>query len=499
MKKYRWFKIDTASIMFTCLSTKKWGRSFRMAVVFKDEDVNPEILKKAAVDVAKRYPVTHTRLKKGFFWNYQEVTDVLPEIREEFSRPLLPITMNSDGRPDFRLVYYKRRLAFECAHHLGDGKGASEYFNALVERYCELCDNPNSEYIPSQAKEDELINAFDKYFQKGGEKPGYGVEEAYHIPGEIEPGFLQLIFAIGNVDDIYKKSKEKQLTVTEFIAAAAILGTIRQAKEPINKVISMAIPVNLRKFFPTDSVRNFTIQSKIDFNPQGKTDWTFDEIADSIRGQLKKRLTTEELQKTLNKFGGLANNPVIKVVPNFIKLPVIRMLQHKNHAADTTIITNTGDSNISPKIKDRIERVDGVNGDTSGYGLISTCSVCSGNGLINLCFSVCSHDVSWPRECIRALAEQGVPFRIESTHNNEETDEYNVEEGKKCEKCNVDLSQSYGICPLCGEKAVEGEIRVKNLKPAPYPHNAPVKPAEKSKKYKTGTDAEKIKAYFNLK
>lgn len=495
MKKYLWMKIDTASIMFTCLSSKKWGRTFRMAVVFKDEDINPEVLKQAAEDVKLRYPGTYSTLKKGFFWNYQEFTDLLPEIREEFSRPLLPITLRNDGRPDFRLVYHKRRLAFECAHHLGDGMGASKYFNALIERYCELCDNPESKNLFEEPKDDELVNAFNKYYQKGGEKAKDDDVEAYQIPGKIEKGFLQLIFAISSVDDIHKKAKDRNLTITEFIASAVILGTIRQAGKPIDKVISLAIPVNLRKYFPTDTVRNFTIQSKIDFDPKNRTDWTFDEITDVVRGQLKERLTTENLQKTLNKFGSLANNPVIKVVPNFIKLPVMRKIQHSSHSANTTIITNTGDAAIPSNIKDRIERIDGVNGDTSGYGLISTCSVCSGSGLINLCFSVCSHDVSWPGECIRVLSELGLNIRVEGTNATEK--QSNDSKEMRCKCCDVDLSETYSKCPLCGADAVEEEVRLKGLKNAPYPHNSPVQDAENTKKTNYGFSFEKIKAFFN--
>ncbi len=495
MDKYRWMKIDTASIMFTCLSSKKWGRTFRMAVVFRDEDVNPEILKKAAEDVAVRYPATHTTLKKGFFWNYQEGSRNLPEIREEFTRPLLPITLRTDGRPDFRLVYHKRRLGFECAHHIGDGMGASVYFNALLERYCELTENPDKEYVCDEINENELSNAFYDFYQKGGEKAVDDDVKAYRIPGEIEEGFIQMLFAIAEVDNIHKKAKERGLTITEFIASAVILGTIRQAEKPIDQLISIAIPVNLRRFFETDSVRNFTVQSKIDFNPEGRADWSFDEICDAVRGQLNERLTTENMQKTLNKFGALANNPVIRIVPNFIKLPVMRVLQHKSHSANTTIITNTGDSDIPESIADRIERVDGVNGDTSGYGLISTCSVCSGNGLINMCFSVCSHDTSWPKECIRVMAEQGIIIRLEGSNATEKP----VPDGKEmaCRHCKVDLAETYESCPLCGEKAVEAEARLKGLKAAPYPKNAPVRPAEKAPKVKIPFTAEKIKAYFN--
>lgn len=497
MKKYRWMKIDTASIMFTCLSTKKWGRTFRMAVVFKDEEVNPELLKRAVTDLKQRYPSTYTQLKKGFFWNYQEGADALPEIREEYTRPLLPITYNSNGRPDFRIVYYKRRLGLESAHHIGDGKGVSTYFNALVERYVELCDNPDSEYVFEEPSKEETENAFVRYYQKDGEKAAEEETEAFQIPGEIEPGFLQLIFAMASSDEIYRMAKAKGLTVTEYIAAAFILGSLRSAEKPIDKVISIAIPVNLRRFFPTSTVRNFTIQSKIDFDPKGKTDWTFDEICDSIRGQLKSRLAVEELQKTLNRFGSLAGNPVIKLVPNFIKLPVLRLKQKSSHSSSTTILTNSGESDLSDKLKERIERVDGVNGDTSGYGLLSTCSVCSGVGLISLCFSICSHDTRWVKECIRALSEQGLDIRVESTYGNGETEEESIGGSKRCKECDVDLSETYSKCPLCGADATDEEVRLKGLKNAPYPHNSPIKPEEKAEKTNTVFSFEKVKAFFN--
>lgn len=418
MTKYRWMKTDTASIMFSCLSSKKWGRTFRMAAVFKDKDIDETILRKAAEDIMPRYPSMHTRIRKGFFWNYQEFTDALPEIRQEHNRVLLPIAMRNDNRPDFRIVYYKRRIAVECAHFLGDGKGASEYFNALITRYSELCDNPESEYIFTEPADDELSNAFAEYYIKDGEKPDETAVEAYHIKSEMEKGFMQFIFAMMKVDGLHAKAKEKSMTITEYLAAALILGTMHHAGKPVNEPIVIAIPVNLRRFFPTKSVRNFTVQSKVVFDSKGRTDWTFDEVCSKIAGQIKKNTTPQELQKQLNKFGSLVNNPVLKIVPNFIKQPVLRVSQKKTHSGFTTILTNTGNTEVSPELADKLERVDGVNGDTSGYGLISTCSAVSCNGLFNLCFSVCGHDASWPKECVRVLSSQGLDIRVESTHGN---------------------------------------------------------------------------------
>ncbi len=416
MQKYSWMKIDTASIMFTCLSSKAWGRTFRVSASLNTGDIDPVLLKKAVSDLIPRFPSIYSCLKKGFFWNYQECVTALPEIREEHSRVVLPITYRNDGRPDFRVVYYKNRIAVETAHHISDGKGMGTYFTALLERYVELCENPDAEYIFSAVEETE--NAFAKYYKKGGETLADSENAAHQLEGVIENGFLQLIFMNIPVDELKKKSSEKNLTITEYMAAALILGTLRNASKPVTMPISIGIPVNLRRFFPTESVRNFTIQTDITFDAEGRNNWSFDEICDKIRGQLKEKLAIGELQKKLNRYGSLTTNPILKIVPNFIKQPVLRMKQHKSHKANTTILTNSGESEISDKLYGKVDRVEGVNGDTSGYGLVCTCSTLSYNGLFTLCFSLCSHDTSWPKECVRVLSEQGLNIRIESTHGN---------------------------------------------------------------------------------
>lgn len=416
MAKFSWMKIDTASIMFTCLSSKLWGRTFRVSANLNTGDIDPDLLKKAVGDLIPRFPSIYSCLKKGFFWNYQQCVTALPEIRQEHSRIVLPITYRNDGRPDFRVLYYKNRIAIESAHHISDGKGIGEYFDALLERYVELCDNPQAEYVFEKVESNE--NAFSRYYKKGGEKADGSTIKAYQLEGNIESGFLQLIFLYTPIDTLLEKAREKSMSVTEYVAAALICGTIRRAEKPVELPISIAIPVNLRNYFQTDSIRNFTIQTDIVFDPKGKKNYTFDEICESIKGQLKEKLTKSELQKALNRYGSLTTNPVLRVVPNFIKQPVMRKMQHKSHAANTTILTNTGKTINNEKLKGKVERIEGVNGDTSGYGLISTCSSLTYNGFFTMCFSVCSHDTSWPMHCVRVLSEQGLDIRIESTHGN---------------------------------------------------------------------------------
>lgn len=68
----------------------------------------------------------------------------------------------------------------------------------------------------------------------------------------------------------------------------------------------------------------------------------------------------------------------------------------------------------------------------------------------------------------------------------------------RCLKCNVDLGETYTLCPLCGEKASNDEPLLKGFTVASYPKNSPVKPPEKEKLPSRGLSKERLKAYFNL-
>ena len=80
---YKWYKLDTAANMFASIQTDDSSRVFRISYVFKNEIVNPEILKIAVKDTMKRFPSFSTRCKEGFFWAYLEHTDIMPEVKEE--------------------------------------------------------------------------------------------------------------------------------------------------------------------------------------------------------------------------------------------------------------------------------------------------------------------------------------------------------------------------------------------------------------------------------
>ena len=147
--------------------------------------------------------------------------------------------------------------------------------------------------------------------------------------------------------------------------------------------------------------------------------------------EVKAQIRKEELQKTINKYGALVNNPVIKVVPNFIKQPVMRKMQKKTHAGVSTIFTNYGACTLPESLKNDVEKLQFVNGDTRSYGLAVTCSCIGFDDILSLCFSRANRDTVWYDACIKILNEQGIETRAFSEEGKCNGVSYPVKEREK--------------------------------------------------------------------
>ena len=412
MQHSAWTKVDTASIMFTSLTSKNWGRTFAFTVIMKD-DINPAVLRTAVNDVLPNYPSASSDLRSGFFWSYQIIVDTAAEIRPETTRPLLPITARQKGLPNLRFVYAGKTLTLEAAHCIGDGRGVMRLYEEVLTRYVALLDGKQEPYLPIAPASETMENAFDSYYEKGGEKPSGRLAPAFHFDEHYEKDYIKLLFAEMSKDSIRALAHSHAMTVTEYLSCVLVLGVIRSVEAPITQPITISIPVDLRRFFPTKTLRNFTIESHISFEPNGRRDYTLEDILEAMQGSLKASLKKELLQKELNKFGALKTNPVLRAVPYFIKKPVLAVLQKGSHKDATTIFTNLGERTPPALLANAVEKYRFINGDTRRYGLPVTCSCVSFRDTLSLCFSRTNRETAWFDACVEILRAQDLAVATE--------------------------------------------------------------------------------------
>lgn len=502
MKKYEWMKNDTVSIMFSAVDSKKTSRLFRMSAILRDEEVDPERLREAVRLTVQRYPLYLYRNTKGFFWTYLEKAQGLPPVLPEEYAPAKLRRLGNDGEPEIVFLYYKRRIAIETTHVLGDGAGFIELLKTVVAQYMILGGADRSRFTgvrlaDEKPSDTELENPFGRY-QNGEKLPKPHRDEAYNLPYTYTENYQNHVSGLVSIADIKPLCKEREITIGEFLAAGIILAIIRTAEKPIEKTIVIDVPVNVRNFFPSDTIRNFTSSIPLQFNPEGRTDYTFDEIAQKIKGQLAKVNTRETQQGFINSNYALTQNKVLQVIPYFIKKPVLNMMQQKSHTKEMTLIMSNIGNVVLPEImNDFIERVEVISGDARVYNMPMFFYIISMNGYMNIVFGLSGKDRNLCREYFRILSSMGVDVRIESSMENgiEENTEIAP---KKCNNCGVRLGEEYSRCPLCDGKATAHDTPDAYFKTALFPTDVKEYKHRKSRKINPVITKDRLKAYFNL-
>ena len=131
-----WLRLDNAARIYPAIISRRITSMFRLAVILKDE-INPDLLKTAVDNIAKRFPYYRVRLKSGFFWEYLEESNENISVSKE-RLPPCQMPRRKDRGYLFRILYFKKRIAVEFSHIITDGTGAMEFLKALLYEYLVL-------------------------------------------------------------------------------------------------------------------------------------------------------------------------------------------------------------------------------------------------------------------------------------------------------------------------------------------------------------------------
>ena len=138
----------------------------------------------------------------------------------------------------------------------------------------------------------------------------------------------------------------------------------------------------------------------------------FDSILEFVKKDFEKKLTQEEIQKTMSNNVKLGINPFIKAIPLFLKKPIVRLSYLEIRKYTTTTFSNIGRIGIIGKYKEYIEEF---------LMLIAPepvekikCSACSFENKIVFTFSSILDDTKIEKKFYEFLQEKGIPVKIES-------------------------------------------------------------------------------------
>ena len=417
-KKSFWLKLDNAAIIFPGQNSKTWSNSFRVCYEFK-EKVDPDKLYQALCDILPRFPCYDVRIKRGFFWFYLEKNPKSPVIMEDIKNPLHRVNFKENNNYLFKVYYHANRVAIDCYHVLTDGHGGTVFLSTLAAQYLRLLGHniPAGGFVldlKDEATKEELEDSFVK---NANSKAKYDrrYKFVYHA-GETKLPYhtVNITSGILSFSELHKITKEKEVTVTEYLSALMLRVLIdKQRKERRKqKEVSIQIPVDLRRSFGSETLRNFTICLRVKIDPN-KGDYSFDDLLKQVKYQLRLANDVREHNMMITANMGLEKNILIRAVPLFVKnLGVGIGFFFTAEQTTSSLITNLGAVNIPPELAEQVNKF--IFMPAPGKLNAARIGVATFNDNLVITFSNSFAESDIEREFFTSLVKSGIHVKIES-------------------------------------------------------------------------------------
>ena len=416
-RQLRWDKLDNTAIIFPVIAGEGMTNTYRISIELH-EDIQPELLQQALDIVLPKFNVFNVRLRMGVFWYFfEENNKPAPRVREEELFPCRFIQPNKNNSYMFNVTYYKRRINLEVFHVLTDGMGGMTFAKELVYQYLRLAHSELREKFEDKLSDETSLNAedsFEKNYKKTTKKRGYIYDRAYLIKlKKLQKGEFGVMHGLINIPELKVVTKKYGVSINEYLVAVFAWATYVQClhKAPSKYPIRIAVPVNLRPYFNSNTTKNFFTMVSAEFFPK-EEEYTFEQVLEIIQKSLKSQIQKENLEEMFSIGVSNRNNKFLRMVPLVLKNLLMRIVFNKSALAHTTTITNVGFVKLDPAYEPYVKMFRSFIAMSKGQSLKGT--VNSYQDTLVFTFSSIFADTSVQKEFFRKIAEDGVTVQIET-------------------------------------------------------------------------------------
>ena len=366
----KWMPLDNAAKIYPAARRKKWSNVYRLSMTLS-EPVDKAVLQSALDVTVRRFPSLAVRLRRGVFWYYLQQLPGAPEPSPEYSHPLVWMDKKELRRSAFRVIAYENRIAVELFHSLTDGNGGLVFLKTLVAEYLE---QKYKIRIPAEAgvldrreepKPEELEDSFPKY--AGAIQASRRERTAWHLSGTREEnGFLHVTCFRLPVQETLTKAHEYGVSLTAFLTAAMMYALQQWQAELYprgkRKPVKVLIPVNLRKLFPSQTLRNFAMYTTPEILPR-LGEYTFGEICKVVATKMAEEITPKQMSMKIATNVASEKLMAVRVLPLFVKNAVMKaVFDATGETKSCLTLSNLGRVQLPDAMLPYVERVDFILG-----------------------------------------------------------------------------------------------------------------------------------------
>lgn len=417
--RVNWYRLDNAAKIFPVIKRSRHGAVFRLAVTLR-EPVDPEILQQAVDKTLRRLPFFAVRLRHGLFWYYLESLNRRALVEEDVHDPMRPWSRNEDKSFLFRVRYSNRRIAVEIFHALTDGYGASVFLRTLTGAYLGL---QGVAYEPGHgvldldqpATESEMEDAYNRFSNFRVVRRPHETK-AFRLQGTIRAGHHpNIICGTLPTDRIAEVAKSYHISITELLVGVYLYELYliqQQGRFDTLSPVRISVPINVRRFYPTDSLRNFALYANPGIEPAFGT-YTMEEIFGLVHHYMRYTINEKYLNALMCANVGPERNMLLRLSPLPLKNLVMRLAYKlTGDSRFTSTLSNLGVLDLPEGLKPHVERFEFLVGP-SHYNPVN-CAVTSYENQMVINFTGTMDETDPQRYFFRRLVQLGIPVRIES-------------------------------------------------------------------------------------
>ena len=363
-----WYRIDNSAAIYPMSITETTQSIFRFAADL-DEFVDEQILEDALTDVLPRFPSFRVQLRAGLFRHYFDHNEGKPVVRPDNGVVLEKIDFFANNFYLFRVRYYRKRISVDFFHGLCDGAGAMVFFRALLHRYLYLAGRvaERAEGIaladepPRPAEqEDAFVRYYDKKFRLFGAAGKMIGKNAFPVRGKrLRGAGYGVVTGTCDAAELKAVARRYGCSITAYLGGLALWSIVTASPDPKPKEDpAVMIPINLRKVFPSETLKNFTslIRCVVD---RKTTPLTLEAYCAAVEAELRRGAgDTEELRAKLSLSALMGAKWYMKILPLFVKTAITKLGKlFSFKTKQTLILSNLGVIDLPESHREPIEKM----------------------------------------------------------------------------------------------------------------------------------------------
>lgn len=418
---FAWLALDNAAKIYPAAMTKRWTALFRVSMTLTQE-VDRDLLQQALEHTLRRIPTFDLRLRKGLFWFYLEPIGVSAKVQSDVRNPCVRMRLKENDGYMFRVRCYQKRIAVEIFHVLTDGTGGLIFLKTLVAEYLRLRYHLCVQYdhtvldCAQSVQPEEWEDSFLRYAR--GATQSRSEIKAYHLPVKSAGrDFIRIITAMIPIAKLKEKAKSYDASITEFLCAV-LLDALQeiQRTDPHKKkrkaLLKVNVPVNLRKFYNSHTLRNFSGYINPSIDPcQGE--YSFEEIVKNVRHFMGLYGTEKHMNARMSANVASERNIFVRAIPLALKSAVMNACFYfQGDRLTSTCFSNLGMVVLPEAMQKYVQRVEFLLGPLKHNRIVCACASYQDTMYLNFTSTV--RETALQRLVLTRLVKMGIDVKVES-------------------------------------------------------------------------------------